>query len=474
MNFVHSIKFKFTIWYLMILVFLLVLLSGGVYMYLSHKLLQDLDGSLEGRANQLRSIGGVLTSISQGSFQEEVGEIVQLYFHSGGEVKKLSPREVGLSLDEDLIAQTLGGQSSYSTVKTADGTELRIYATPFSPAPPRQSPGGPMMIPEGLDIGSAALVVGRSTADTREALQGLVWTLIIAVPLTLVVAGGGGVFLARRALKPVDTITQTAQEIGETDLSRRIRVDTRDELGRLAGTLNQMIERLERAFKRQQQFTGDASHELRAPLAVIEAESTLALEKERTAEEYRQSLEAVSQEAKHMSGIIEQLLTLARADSGSEQLVFEEVDLAELLDELQSGAELICREKGLVFERGRFEPLLIKGDRAKLKQLFMNLIDNAVRYTAEGGTVTLSPVKDGKWAGLSISDTGIGIPEDDLPHIFERFYRVDKARSRAEVGSGLGLAICRHIAEAHGGSIEVESEPGKGSIFTVRLPLYQS
>lgn len=474
MSFFRSIKFRFTIWYLLVLAILLALLSGGIYLYLSHKLHQDLDNSLQVRATRLRSIGGVLTSISQGSFREEVGEVVQLYFRSGGEVKKLSPRDVGLSLSRDLISQAMQGQSSLSTVTTTDGTELRIYATPFSPTPPRPPPASPTAVPERLDVGSAALVVGRPTADTEEALEGLVWTMAIAIPLALVVAGAGGIFLARRALKPVDQIAQTALEIEEIDLSRRIPVHTRDELGRLAGTLNQMIERLERAFKRQQEFTGDASHELRTPLSVIEAESTLALQRERSAEEYKQSLETVARETRHMSHVIEQLLTLARADAETKHKSFSDIDLGELITEVSSNAELLCREKDLKFAPGPIENIIVKGDIDRLRALFLNLVENAIRYTPEGGKVTLSLAKEGGQAKISVSDTGIGIPPEDIPHIFERFYRVDKARSRAEGGSGLGLAICRHIAEAHGGSIEVESEPGKGSTFSVRLPLSPS
>jgi len=321
------------------------------------------------------------------------------------------------------------------------------------------------------DVESAALIVGRSTGEIDEALADLERTLLIAIPLTLVVAGAGGVFLAGRALKPVDQIARTALEIEGRDLSQRIPVTTKDELGRLASTLNQMIERLEKAFKRQQQFTGDASHELRTPLAVIEAESTLALGKQRSADEYRQSLETVSQEAKHMSGIIDRLLTLARADSGSERLMFEEVDLRGLLTDLRSEVDVLVRDKGLELQLNRVDSVTVMGDRGRLRQLLLNLLDNAIRYTSAGGTISLSAGTEDQMAVIAISDTGIGIPEDALPSIFERFYRVDKARSRADGGSGLGLAICKHIAEDHGGRMEVESRVDKGSTFRVLLPL---
>jgi heavy metal sensor kinase len=317
----------------------------------------------------------------------------------------------------------------------------------------------------------AALVIARSTKQIDQALTRLMRTLLIAVPLALAVAAGGGVFLARRALEPVDRIAQTAREIGEGDLSRRINVTTKDELGRLAATLNQMIERLEKAFQRQKQFTSDASHELRAPLAVIEAESTLALQKERTSSDYRQSLETISQESKQMSRLVDQLLSLARADAGKEHWNFTQVDIGKLINNLSTDAEILCQEKGLSFQLGEMQPLVVKGDEARLRELFMNLLDNAIRYTPAPGMVSISSRREGQMAVVAVRDTGVGIPAEDMPFIFERFYRVDKSRSRAQGGTGLGLAICKHIAEAHGGKIEVESEVGAGSTFSVWLPL---
>lgn len=296
-------------------------------------------------------------------------------------------------------------------------------------------------------------------------------TLIIAIPLALALAAGGGVFLARRALKPVDDIAQTAQEIQESDLSRRINVNTKDELGRLAATLNEMIARLEKAFQRQKQFTSDASHELRTPLSVIEAESTLALQKERTSSDYRQSLETISQEAKQMSSLIDQLLTLARADAGKEHWNFTEVNLGKLITDLGMDVDVLCQEKGLSFQLGQMQDLVVKGDEARLRELFMDLLDNAIRYTPPPGTVSISLRREGQMAVVAVRNTGVGIPAEDIPFIFERFYRVDKSRSRAQAGTGLGLAICRHIAEAHGGRIEVESQVGAATTFSVWLPL---
>jgi heavy metal sensor kinase len=460
MKFVHSIKFRFTVWYLLVLIVLLGSLSTIVYYHMSRSLNHNLDSSLELRSTQLQSIPTIIDSIREGQFQQELGEIVVLCFYSGGELVQVSSKDIGITLDSQFIERAISSESSFVTVHTTAGEGVRLYAAPFQPAGPG---GGPSVEP-------AAVVVGRSTKDIEQALDGLVRTLSIAVPLTLVVAAGGGAFLARRAFKPVDQISQAARDIGERDLSQRIEVDTQDELGRLASTLNQMIERLQRAFKRQQQFTSDASHELRTPLAVIQAESSLALQKERSASDYQRSLETITQEAHYMSSIIDRLLTLARADDGKDQLAFQEVNLGKLIQDLGTDAEILCREKGLGFQLGETHDLVVKGDEAMLRQLFFNLLDNAIKYTPSGGTVSVSLRTEGQMAIVAITDTGIGIAPDDIPFIFERFYRVDKARSRVGGGTGLGLAISQRIAGAHGGNIEVESQVGKGSTFTVSLP----
>jgi len=461
MNFINSIKFRFTIWYLLVLAVLLIALSAGVFFYLSRGLYRNLDNSLELRSTQLRSIQDILESIRQGEFQEELGEIVILYFYSGNQLVEVSPRGISIPVDDETISQAIDGTTSFTTIQTTEGERLRLFAVPININILGPPPG----------IQPAALVIARSTRQIDHALARLVRTFIMAVPLALALAAAGGIFLARRALKPVDNITQTAQEIEESDLSRRINVNTKDELGRLAATLNAMIGRLERAFQRQKQFTGDASHELRAPLAVIEAESSLALQKERPPKDYRKSLETISQEAKRMSALIDQMLMLARADAGKEQWNLTPVDLGRLIRNLSTDIDVLCQEKGLSFQLGHMEDLVVKGDEARLRGLFMNLLDNAVRYTPSLGTISVSLRREGQMVVVAITDTGVGIPAKDIPLIFERFYRVDKSRSRAEGGSGLGLAICRHIAEAHRGKIEVESQVGVGSTFSVWLPL---
>lgn len=473
MSFLHSIKFRFTVWYLLVLSILLIGLSIGVYFSVARSLRNNLDSSLELRASELQGIRGVLNSIRQGSFQSELGELIWLYVYNGDQLVRASSLNVEIAPDDEFVARAMEEPGSFATISSPEGHHIRLYARPFpaepSPPPP---PGMPRIFP-GLAARQRALVViGRSTEEIDNALSRLVRTLGIAAPLAMIVAGGGGVFLANRALRPVDRIARTARQIEESgNLDQRIQLNSRDELGRLAGVLNGMIERLQKAFRRQKEFTADASHELRAPLAVIQAESTLALQKERTAAEYQASLEMISQEASHMSALVDQLLALARADAQSEPVTFERFRLDELLDELALDAESLSREKGIIFRVEEIEELAIAGDRPKLKQLLLNLVDNAIRYTPAGGSVSLSLRREAETAVVAVSDTGIGIAAEHIPHIFERFYRVDKARSRAQGGSGLGLAIARQIAEAHGGRIEVESKVGVGSTFSVLLPL---
>ena len=323
------------------------------------------------------------------------------------------------------------------------------------------------------DSDQVALLIARPTGQIEMILERLLQILMFAIPLTIFLSTAGGLFLARRAFKPVDEITSIAQEIGENDLSQRIEIKTKDELGRLAMTLNQMIERLEQAFKRQKQFTGDASHELRAPLSVIQAESTLALQKERSTHEYLKTIETIAQESDHMAGIIKQLLTLARADSGKEHITLSTIHLSEFINEFCDDANILCKEKFIDLKLVKDNHIYVKAHDRSLKRLMYNLLSNAIRYTQGNGTIIIKVQEKNAWVEISVSDTGIGIPEKDIPFIFDRFYRVDKARSRREGGSGLGLAICKQIVDMHGGIIDVNSQAGKGSTFLVKLPPLQ-
>jgi len=280
--------------------------------------------------------------------------------------------------------------------------------------------------------------------------------------------------ISRRALAPVDAITSTARSISEHSLSRRLAsLKTGDELQRLAETFNQMMDRLETAFKRITQFTADASHELRTPTALIRTTAELSLRRDRDNAEYREALVQILEEAKGTGILIDNLMTLARMDSGAEAVGFSMVDIASILGEASMASQPLTLSKQIQLDREIPDsPILVDWDAHALRRLFLILIDNAVKYTPTGGRVFVSLNTNGNAAVAKVQDTGIGMSQEDLPVIFERFYRADKARSR-ESGAGLGLSIARWIAKAHRAEILVESVVGQGSTFEVRIPLHQ-
>jgi heavy metal sensor kinase len=305
-----------------------------------------------------------------------------------------------------------------------------------------------------------------------EGLTAFKWALLLLTPVVLAAATIGGVWMSRRALRPVDQITATARSIGERNLGDRLPVpDTDDELQRLSETLNQMLERIERAFLRVTQFTADASHELRTPIALIRTTSELALRKQRSEPEYREALNEVHGESVRTTDLIENLLTLARADAGKARLERTSVDLGHVVVEVSEQAQKLAGEKEISLACDvPPKSLTISGDRGTLRRLFFVLLDNAVKYTPRGGHIHVSACDEAQRAVVEVRDSGIGIHEEDLTHIFERFYRSDKSRSRDSGGAGLGLSIAKWIVESHGGEIRVTSQPERGSTFRVSLP----
>ncbi len=327
--------------------------------------------------------------------------------------------------------------------------------------------------PANLSGRSYHIQVAAPMDDFQDALDHFKWVLLLLSPLLLLLASVGGYWMSRRALTPVDEIARATQTITSRNLSSRLPVpQSRDELQRLSETLNRMLERLEAAFKRITQFTADASHELRTPVALMRTTAELSLRKPRPEAEYREALTQILRELETTSALIEKLMLLARADSGVEALQFARVDLADNLREACRQGRTLAQAKQISFHEQISEgSVTVEGDAHALQRLFLILIDNAVKYTPAGGLVAVSLTHPDGFAVAEIRDTGIGISEADLPHIFERFYRADKARSREMGGVGLGLSIGRWIAEAHGGTIEVESTVGQGSVFRLRLPI---
>jgi len=322
------------------------------------------------------------------------------------------------------------------------------------------------------ELGFAAVAEPLSVVD--EGLRRLRRDLYAGVPLILLLTSAGGYFLARKSLSPIALMNRQTQRITAERLSSRLDVtNSRDELGRLATTINDLLTRLETSFKEQQRFIADASHELRTPLAVLRGEVEVALGKSRTTEEYKESLALIQDEAERLSRIVEDLFMLARQPLNAPAVLMKQpLSLNAVVSDCARAAQVLAMRKGLrLMTDFDSTSIVLSGDDELLKRMILNLLDNAVKYTPEGGTVYVELSRRNGSAQLVVRDSGIGIPEVDLTRIFDRFYRVDKARSRELGGAGLGLSIVRWIVEAHGGSIDVKSSPNHGSAFTVDLPL---
>jgi heavy metal sensor kinase len=318
---------------------------------------------------------------------------------------------------------------------------------------------------------AGALQVGVSLREIEDTMRALLQVLLVLAPTTLLAASGGGLFLANRALAPIDHITRTAQRIGAENLSRRIgRQGPDDEVGRLARTFDTMLARLEAAFVRQRQFTADASHELRTPLTAIIGQIDVALGWPGTVESYRATLQMVREQAARLTRLTNDLLLLARTDGQLVAMPTEPIDLGSILTALGVQVEPLAHAQNLLLILRPFPSITILGNQDHLIRLFMNLLDNAIRYTPTGGQITIEATYQEGQVIIQVCDTGPGIAPEHLPRLFDRFYRVDSGRNRTQGGSGLGLAIAQSIAQAHGGSISVESSVGTGSTFTVRLP----
>ena len=355
--------------------------------------------------------------------------------------------------------QPAGGTASYSP-----SAPDYVYAVPVNP-------------PEG----SARVVeAGRSYEPATEALESLAAVLIGGILVAILLSVGGAYLLAHAALSPVGAVVRSARRITESDLSKRLPVvRPKDEIGRLTATINELLGRLEAAFARQEEalsrqrrFAADASHELRTPLTSIAGYARMlkdwGLEDPKTT---REGVEAILEESERMGGLVEGLLALARGDAGA-PLQLASGDLSVVAGDAVNAARAAADDKVTVEYTPAEEPVEAFFDRARIRQVASILLDNAVKYTPEGGSVAVSVKREDGWARLEVSDTGIGIPEEELPLVFERFHRADPARTQgsAQSGVGLGLSIARQIARAHEGEVEARSEPGEGSTFVLRIP----
>lgn len=459
MQVLRSIRLRLTLWYVMLLAIILAGFSAGVYFTLRHDLYGNLDDSLETRANDLMplvSYDGARPTLSPNvsTNSPDLGEqFVRVYDTSGGLTFDNSGQAGAVPADVEAVQRALSRKTS-TRGASVDGEPFRLLVVPIEQ--------------DGRVTG--ALEVGRAADDARDTLRSLLLILGVAYPVTLVVASFGGIFLAGRALAPIDKLTRLARRMSAEDLSQRL--DLRlpdDEVGRLARTFDDMIARLEDAFRRQRQFTADASHELRTPLTVIKGQVEVALTRPREPDAYREVLQSVNEQVDRLVRLVGSLLTLARADAGQIHVALEAVDVPDLVAAAVEQVRPVAQQRDIKLVLAAGPPVTLRADEDLLLQLLLNLLDNAIKHTPSGGRVIAGWSADATRVELMVRDTGVGIPPEHLPHIFDRFYRADKARSRAEGGVGLGLSICRWIAEAHGGSISVESAPGQGATFTVRL-----
>src|SRR3972149_736231 len=456
-----TIRWRLTLWFSLILFTILVLSGGLLYPLLGSYLNNTVDNNLKVYSERIHGLFLINQDPQPMDFNmihsglppvnefASPGIYIQIIDANGNVVVK----------SDNLLRQTLPASpllieegfkdvAHIETVAAGDNASVRIMATPLF-----------------LKNRTLLLEIAQSLKPIEDTMHHVRVALLGGASAGFLLSVLLGAFLVQRALAPVEQITRTASSIGESsDLSRRVGyAGPVDEIGRLAMTFDQMIERLHRFFQAQKNFVADASHELRTPLTVIRGNVDL-LERNMSEEDRRESLRAIKAESSRMSKVVSDLLLLAEIESGQIEPA-ERIALKGLvLDEAKRAQPLAGNHKIIT---GRLEDISITGDAYRLKQLLSNLVNNAIKYTPEGGTITLSLFREGEWACLEVSDTGIGIPPEHLPHMFDRFYRVDKARSRAGGGTGLGLAIVKGIAEQHGGKGFLVSEVGKGRNITV-------
>ena len=475
-----SLRFKLTLWYVLILGFILISFSGFLYITLANSLHRDLDNRLRSLADLIASeSGSPMSRFGFGNLDEAVesslrlrpaGKFIQVLDESGRVGEKLENlKNVQLPISLLALRNASRGRETFETTRSFRNIPLRIFTHPV------------------FEKGQMARIVqvASSLENVEDTLHTLLLILTITVPSALLFASLGGLFLANKALKPVDQVTQTARIITSHNLDQKIEPPrVKDEISRLVETFNDMISRLNRSFHQIKQFSADASHELKTPLTILRGEVEVALRKERMPSEYEAILKSNLEEVHRMSKIVEDLLLLSKTDMGEVRLNKEYLNPSKVLDEVVAHLSLLSEAKQLkITTVNHQEEIAFFGDALRFRQLLLNLIENSIKYTEPGGSIQVTlekenhpvPSKNGQGGVNSlkivVSDTGIGIAKEEQEKIFDRFYRVDKARSRDQGGSGLGLSICKWIVEAHHGNISVESEAGKGSSFIVRLPL---
>jgi len=470
-----SIRIRLTIWYTAVLAATLIAFGLLLYSLLSQTMHGQVDGELGSRAEQIASYIETQSNPLQMLIDRSVelppvdvfsgSDIFVQILDLGGDVRARSAnlgRRV-MPIDQSSLDDTKAGSRVVYYTLVAGASSLRIYAAPLVVNDPL---GGKTII--------GSVQVGKSLDAVDGILKTVRYALILGIALTLVVAAGVGVLMARAALRPIDRITGTALKISRAaDLSERLPpIRVRDEVGRLTDTFNEMLSRLQRLFEGQQRLVADVSHELRTPLTTLRGNLDLLRRGhyELGEDDVHEMLAAMEGETTRMSRLVSDLLLLAKADAGV-SLDKVPVELDTVLLYVYRQATLMA--DGVTVQLGHEDQAVVLGDRDRLQQLLLNLTDNALKYTPAGGQVSLSLRHEDGWVKVAVTDTGVGIATEEQAHIFERFYRSDRDRSHERGGAGLGLSIARWIAEAHDGRLTVESEPRRGSTFTLWLRPYQ-
>lgn len=459
-----TLRVRFSLWTAGLLLAGLVIFGLFVYANMSYSLSAAVDETLRVVTAQLLAevevrrgeLISVEHSIDDPQYEElrEQGLSILVWNQNGDLVQQYGPYSDLPPPRLDMSASNSMGEFSTATEPTTKD-QIRIFDS--------------QVFADNQVVGT--LQVAQNLKNVRRVLDRLSIALLIGGPLVVMMAGVGGYFLAARALAPIDKITGTARQISAQDLSARLSLpETDDEVGRLAATFDSMLTRLDDAFRRERQFTADASHELRTPLAAMQTIIASTLTRRRDVTEYEQALSDLGQEAEHMTLLTQGLLQLARQDSALQPARLERIDLAILLKDVLASLAPLAEDRGLrLVDRLPDDDLIMMGDSDGLIRLFVNLIENAIKYTTKG-TIEISalpPTNTHESMAITVRDTGVGIAPEHLPHIFDRFYRIDKSRSTN--GTGLGLAIAKNIARAHGGDIAVQSKVGEGTTFTVQL-----
>jgi heavy metal sensor kinase len=462
----RSLRFRITAWYAGLLAGALLMFGVSVYLGLERYLNWNLERTL---GSECRTIGTQLltqhpfkrstwleTEIDE-AYAPEVNSHFIRVIQEGVGVLYVSGAPKDGSFDTSKVplprSEEKNGQRK---VLLGEGRQLLIDTLQFS------APDGTRFVVES----------GVPYHQVDVVLHGLLLTFAIYMPFIISLAVVSGYWLMRRSLQPVDEITKRAEGITSTNLSERLPViRTGDELERLSISLNRMIERLDQAFQHINRFSADASHELRTPLTILQLELESIAESQPLNVEQTDQIGSALEETHRMSHIVENLLAISRLDAGEVKMDKTRLDLGQFAASTAEQMRLLAEEKGILLRSNVANHVYVEGDRSRLQQVVVNLIANAIKYTPEAGEVTLSVGRDDRTAVLEVSDNGVGIPAHALPHVFERFYRADKARSRNSGGAGLGLAIVKAICTAHGAEIRVSSQEGHGSRFTVELPL---